>query len=92
MKVNWKDALAAVLVICMIFIVFKSVDSTGYIGDGYVNQGHREIAGDNYVYTHCWKDGDIIGSWLDPIDSVLAHPDLPKQRMEMGKVLLKSLR
>lgn len=74
------------------WMVYSTFDLKGYIGYGHVKQMYYEGYRENYIATICKKDGEIVKIWLDPIDSILAHPGLPKQRREMGKILLKSLR
>lgn len=59
---------------------------------GYINQKPTEFLNRTCISTNVWYNGEIVYSWYDPIDSILAHPDLKQQRRTQGKSILKILR
>lgn len=64
---------------------------TGYAG-GRIEQEYKETVCTRGYYTFVWKNGNIVKTWTDNMDSIVIHPEIPKQRWQQGQMLLKSLK
>lgn len=63
----------------------------GFLG-GRIKQDVREINYEARLETYVWKDGVIVASWFDPIDSCIKYPNLKKIRKSQAREVLKSLK
>lgn len=88
----WKTITVAAIVVTMLgSFVYYAGKMKGYFG-GKIDQQPTEFLDKSNLATYVWKDGEIVYSWYDPIDSLLAHPELKKKRRDQARHILKVLK